>query len=488
VKGTEVYMQYNNFGELYIDLKELLIILLKKIWIIIACGILCALCAGIISKFIMIPTYTSSTKLYVINREDKETTTFSDLQTSTQLTMDYKILVLSRPVIDQVIQNLKLKIAQKQLISLIDVYNPANTRILQISVNNSDPLLAKQLADTVAEVSAERMVAIMEMEKANIVEPANLPVEPSGPNIRKNTLVAGLSGFVLSAFIILLIFIMNDSIKCTDDIERYLGISTLGSIPFETLKGNIKLPGKKKRRRNKGLQEGMDNFRDIQTERSDISFSSREAYKTLRTNIQFCGKEIKTICVTSCMPNEGKTVVSFRLASSLAEGGKKVLFIDADLRKSVIIGMLKIDSAIFGLSQYLSGMNSLEEVINKTKVDNLDIIFTGPIPPNPSELLGSDMFNELISEQRNKYDYIIIDTPPLGIVIDSANVAEACDGVLMVIESNNVSYKFVQQVLKQLVKSKCRVLGAVLNKIDMKQHGYYGNGYGKFYGNYKYQD
>jgi capsular exopolysaccharide synthesis family protein len=224
-------------------------------------------------------------------------------------------------------------------------------------------------------------------------------------------------------------------------------------------------------------------MQSINFEKMDpMDFRGHEAYNTLRTNVQFCGKDIKTICITSCTPNEGKSVVSFRLATSMAESGKKVLFIDADLRKSVLVGRLKMDKAVIGLSQYLSGMNTLEEVLYKTNIDNLDIIFTGPTPPNPSDLLGSQVFENLIKSQRELYDYIIIDTPPLGVVIDSANVSEFCDGAVLVIQTNTISYKFAQRVVKQLEKGKCRVLGAILNKVDISHNGYYGKHYGKYYG------
>ncbi len=216
----------------------------------------------------------------------------------------------------------------------------------------------------------------------------------------------------------------------------------------------------------------------------NYSFRSNEAYNTLRTNIQFCGKDIKAICITSCTPNEGKTVVSFSLAASMAEGGKKVLFIDADLRKSILIGRLKVDKAVSGLTHYLSGINELEEIIYQTNVENLDIIFTGPVPPNPSDLLGSEEFRKLIASGREVYDYIIIDTPPLGAVIDSANVAKFCDGVILVIQTNTISYKFAQRVIKQLEKGNCRILGAILNKVEFKHKGYYGKYHGNYYGNY----
>lgn len=215
-----------------------------------------------------------------------------------------------------------------------------------------------------------------------------------------------------------------------------------------------------------------------------LNFISNEAFNTLKTNIQFCGKNIKSICMTSCMSNEGKTEVSFRLAASLADSGKKVLFVDADLRKSVLIGRYRIDRAVLGLSQYLSGMNQLDEVLYQTNIDNLDIIFTGPIPPNPSELLGSQYFHEMIETLKPSYDYIIVDTPPLGIVIDSANVAKFCDGTILVVETHSIRYKLAQKVVKQLEKGNCRILGAVINKVNVKQDKHYGKYYGGYYGRY----
>jgi len=215
-----------------------------------------------------------------------------------------------------------------------------------------------------------------------------------------------------------------------------------------------------------------------------IDYNGSEAYKTLRTNIQFCGTDIRVIGLTSCIPNEGKSSVSINLAVALAQAGKKVIFVDADLRKSVIIGRYKITKAVKGLSHYLSGINKLEDITYKTTVDNLYMIFSGPIPPNPSELLGSRKFRTLIDVLKEKFDYIIIDTPPVGSVIDGAVVAKVCDGMIMVIEAEKISYKFAQKVKNQLDKTGCKILGAVLNKVDISEKSYYGKYYGKYYGNY----
>ena len=218
---------------------------------------------------------------------------------------------------------------------------------------------------------------------------------------------------------------------------------------------------------------------------TDLDFKTKEAYKTLRTNVQFCGDDVKVISITSCVPNEGKSMVAFNLAVSMSESGKKVLFIDGDLRKSVLIGRYKINKAIKGLTQYLSGVEQIENVIYKTNITNLDMVLSGPVPPNPAELLAGDNFTKLLEITKENYDYVIIDTPPIGQVIDPAIVAQQTDGVIFLISQANISYKYAQKQIEQLKRSGCRILGAVLNKVDPEgKGGYYGGYYGRYYGRY----
>lgn len=208
-------------------------------------------------------------------------------------------------------------------------------------------------------------------------------------------------------------------------------------------------------------------------------YVEEEAFKSLRTNIEFCGQDKKVIALTSSIPGEGKSSVTFNLAKSLAENDKKVVIIDADLRKSVLIGRYKVSGAKKGLTHYLSGQNSVDEVLCATNVKNLDMIFSGHSTPRPSELLGGDLFKKLIEEFRETYDYVIIDTPPLGSVIDAAVIAKIVDGAIIVIETGKISYKITQKVKEQLDKSGCEVLGAILNKMDLSHDKYYGKYYGR---------
>lgn len=217
------------------------------------------------------------------------------------------------------------------------------------------------------------------------------------------------------------------------------------------------------------------------------NYHYEEALKTLRTNIQFAGAEITSILVTSCYPNEGKSDIVSQLAKEMGKAGKKVLLLDADIRKSTFIQIFQIEGEIKGLSQYLSGQVAVRDILYTTNYENVDMIFAGPVAPNPSELLEGKLFAHLVERLSQRYDYILIDTPPMASVIDAAIVGGVCDGAILVIEDGMVGYRTAQKVKAQLEKSGSRVLGAVLNKVEMKKGKYYSyDKYGKYskYGRY----
>ena len=216
------------------------------------------------------------------------------------------------------------------------------------------------------------------------------------------------------------------------------------------------------------------------------NYFMREAFNTLRTNILFSGKDIKVIVITSCLAHEGKTTISFELARNLAESGKKVLLLDSDLRKSVMASRCTKERGIVGLSQVLSGQIAVDTAIYKTQIDTLDIIFAGPYPPNPTELVGSPAFKELLDEKRNDYDYLLIDAPPLGLVIDASVMASVCDGAVLVLNAGRIKYRMAQEVRNQLQRSGCKILGVVMNQVGRKNTTSYGGYYGKQYDNAYY--
>ena len=214
-------------------------------------------------------------------------------------------------------------------------------------------------------------------------------------------------------------------------------------------------------------------------------FRASEAMKTLRTNLVFSGASVRAIGITSFGPGAGKSTISLQVALSFAQTGKRVLLIDADMRKSVLPTRLRMKGKVEGLSHYLSGLANVSELLCETDVPNMYIMFAGTRVPNSAELLSSDNFARLIPALKEVFDYIIVDTAPLGLVIDCAVIAQHLDGVAMVVDATTNSYKLERRVKNQIIKAGGKVLGVILNQVDARDYaGYYG--YGKRYGGYYY--
>lgn len=211
---------------------------------------------------------------------------------------------------------------------------------------------------------------------------------------------------------------------------------------------------------------------------------TEEYYNSIRTNIQFSGVGIKTIVVTSVQPGEGKSTTSTNLAISFARAGFKTLLVDADTRNSVMSGVFKPNGKITGLSSYLSGNSSLKDAICRTNVENLAVIPSGQVPPNPTSLLQNANFNALIDSVREWYDYVIIDSPPIGLVIDAAIIAKRCDASIIVTEVGAIKRKFVIKAKEQMVQSGAMFLGIILNKVSSTLDSYGAYGHYGAYGNY----
>lgn len=205
-----------------------------------------------------------------------------------------------------------------------------------------------------------------------------------------------------------------------------------------------------------------------------LNIPVEEAYIMLRTNIQFCGfdKNIKTIAVTSTNPGEGKTTTAINMSIALARVGMKVLLVDGDMRTSGL-GKSLDTSNVAGLSNILIGRSVLKDVAEKTNVDNLYIIKSGVKPPNPAELLSSVNFNLFLKDASENYDIVIIDTPPLGSVIDAAVIASHTDGTVLVVKARGTNYRSVQRVKEQLEKANAKLLGVVLNRMKKRDYATY---------------
>ena len=453
--------ELENDDEIEIDLRELFLALKKKIVWILLTTIVFAGAAGLITKFAMTPVYSSSAQLYVMSKSGISQLT--DLTMGTQLTQDYMVIVKTRPVLEQVINDLKLDMDYKELSEKITVENPTDTRIMQITVSDNDPELAKNITQDLAEVTSKTVAEKMDVKSPTIIENAYKSEQPDSPSLKKNVAIGAILGFILMAAAIVIQYLMNDTILKEDDIEKYLGINTLAQLPL--VKGTSKRT-KKVRGRGSTMKKVTMNLPEVK------DYRLTEGLNQLKTNLAFCGKDIKVITITSSVPNEGKSSVAFDLSKTMAEGGKKILMVDADLRKSVLAAKYHIQGIDKGLSHYLTGQAEIEDIIYETETEGFYLSVAGPLSPDPTSLLDSDQFQKFIDKVREDYDYVIIDAPPLGVVIDAVIIGKYCDGAVLVIEQGVIKRKVVQDVIKQLKRGEVRILGAVLNKVDERIGAY----------------
>lgn len=218
--------------EIEIDLVELFGALLRHIWLILAAGIFGALVCFVLSYFVIAPTYESTTKIYILNKQNETSVTYSDVQLGTQLTKDYAELINSRFVLEEVIQSLGLDLTYEDLLDKIEVDTPTDTRIVAITVSDHDPVLAMNIANAVREAASEHIQNVMDIEAVNVVETANMPTEKAGPKVLIWTIVGALIMVCVICGIVIVRFLVDDTIKTSDDVEKYLGLSTLALIPI----------------------------------------------------------------------------------------------------------------------------------------------------------------------------------------------------------------------------------------------------------------
>lgn len=245
--------------EIEIDLREIFMYLYNHLYVLIVSALIGAMLFYLASNLLMTKQYVSSTRIYVLNQQDQQTVTYNDLQTGTQLTKDYAKLVTSQTVTAQVIADLDLQnkyedmreITPSDLAEMISVETLTDTRVIQISVIDVSPTRAQDIANAVRIAASQRIYEVMAIEAVNVVDTANLPEGPSSPNTMKNTAIGGAIGLVLAAGIYILIFLLDDTIKTPDDVEKYLGLSVLASIPYDEEADTVVLRKRMNKRKKK---------------------------------------------------------------------------------------------------------------------------------------------------------------------------------------------------------------------------------------------
>jgi non-specific protein-tyrosine kinase len=294
-----------------------------------------------------------------------------------------------------------------------------------------------------------------------VVEPAVAPVSPVSPRPLLNTLVAAVLGLLVAVGVAFGAEYLDDAIKDSDEVQEVAGLSTLGTIAG--------MKGEKAR-------SEIYRLASLLYPRS----SAAEAYRTLRTNIEFASVDapIRTLLVTSSIPGEGKTTTASNLAVVFAQGGRRVLLVDADLRKPGVHLVFDLPNARGLTTMLRSDESSLEAVAQATEQENLRILTTGPLPPNPAELLGSQRMHTILDRLTGAGDLVIFDSPPLQAVTDSAVLSSFVDGTLFVIDARRSHRAAVRQGREALAKAGATVLGAVLNRLPARARSDYADYYG----------
>ena len=441
-------------------------VLRGRLWMIIACPVIAAITAGIVS-FLLPPVYEAHVSLYVRPVQPIATNDPTLAGASIdQILRTYADWMTQRPVLDAVDKQMDLGLSYEDLVKKVKVTPQANTFLLDVAVQDNNPTQARDIAnllvsDFITIVGSTQPNAQARSTADNLIEtsPAVIPDKPVFPNKTLNVSIAFAAGLLLAIGLAFLLDYLDQSIKGDDDLIQKVGLIPIGHIAYAPT-------AKTKRSELVAL---------------DADSPSAEAYKALRTGLVFStiDDERKTVVITSAEAGEGKSRTAANLAIALAQAGHKTLLVDADFRRPSqhrLFGRVRN----VGLSNlFLRDMSESDAVTAVDAVPNLWLLPSGPTPPNPSELLGSTRMQEVATMFRGQFDYVILDTPPVNAVTDAAILAASDSSTLLVVEQGRTTLPALKHAKLMLDRVNAHTIGAVMNKVKTSGAGYY---YG--YGNY----
>lgn len=428
--------------------KKLVIATILVIFIVLGC---------IYSYHYVVPKYKATSSLLLIPNSASEGKVIvsSDLTVNADLTVNsglietYRSIGENSKVIKQVINNLGLDMTEEELLKDMRITVMKDTYVIQVEVTNTNPQIAMEIAKEFDEVFLKEIGEIYHLNNVGIVDEAQLPEEPYNINHIKDMVLFMVAGTGVAFAAIMIFYVFDNTIKSEEEIEKYVHLKSLGSIPLN-----------------------QDKTQEIVSRQKAKSYVT-ECINTIRTNILYMNsaKNAQTILITSCTPREGKSWVSANIATAFAETDKKVLLIDGDMRKGRAHKIFKVSNNE-GLSNYLYAMtgNSKKDIklgkeyIQETQIPNLHILTNGAIPPNPSELLESGKMKDLLSDLKKVYDIIIVDAPPCKLVTDSIILSTIVDSTILVANSEKTKMKDFNEVKRAIQMVDGEIIGAILNK------------------------
>ena len=477
-----------------VDLPRLVRAIWSRAWVVALASILCMVLVFLLTFFFVTPKYEASAMFYVNNSafnvgEATLSLSSSDISASKSLVDTYIVILDTWETQKDVIDYAGVDMTCGQFMSMVSSSSVNDTEVFRVTITSEDPEEAEKLANAVAYILPKRIDSIVEGTSAQIVSSARTPSKPSSPNYITNSLVGFILGFVLSVGFIALREWLDITIRTEGDAIQCSSLPLLAKVPDMEARSKSGYYGygksKKKKPATSDKKAGLVG--------DGISFAASEAYKMLRTKIEFSFTDdnpCPVIGVSSAMAGEGKSLTAANLAYSLAQLEKKVLLIDCDMRRPSLAEKLSIQKHP-GLSNYLIGKASLEKVTQTVgsglMETTLRVITAGRNPPNPMELLRSEKMARTVAKLRETYDFIVLDLPPVGEVSDALAVAKMADGVILVACQDYGTRIALKNAVNQFEFIGTKLLGVVLNRASDRKNKYgYRNYYKRYYKNYGY--
>ena len=456
-----------------IDLIKLLKYYLKSWWLILLCA---AIGFGYMywsTSRNQVDTYTASGTMYVYNGNPNLVnygyTSTSDLNSAVKLLDTYMVVVKSNKVLDVVAERLSKDypgITPSYIGATLSMASVSDTGVVRVSCRTNEPQKSADICNAVLDVAPSEIIRVVSAGSIEIIDYATAPTSPNRYSYRTKYLTGALAGAVAACGILLILFLLDSKVRDTKELKEKYTLPVLSSL----------------RRVAGDDNEDRSAFRLNENAPMD----QVEEYAKLRMNLLYVlvGKEKHSVVVTSAVSGEGKSTIAANLAISIALSGKRVLLVDADLRRACQNRIFKYSSKSTGLSDVLAGLREWKTVVQATDYKTLDVMPAGKTPPNPTELLGSYTMRELISQFENAYDMVILDVPPINIVADALALSSEVAGGLFVVRQGFSDHREIRKALNQAEMAGLNLLGFVFYGERPEQGGYYGYYKYKYYSKY----
>lgn len=468
------------------SIKDIISLLLGKLWLLIIVTIIGGAAAFCYSKFVMPLKYSSHISMYVqsytgitenANQQNNISNSKQLVNTYMEVLKDDAVMnavgdkLLTQFDTDTLNKNFGMsdgKIAPASIRNCLSISSVTDTSAVKIVSTTKNAEVAAALCNDLTEVAPSYVEEAVGVGSINTIDRAKVYNSPVAPNMKKNAVLGAMAALMLTCMIIFLIDFFDNTVKDTD---------TVADKFKKPIIGEIAAFGVDKKKKD------SDEDEHVKLTDKSVPFNVVESYKSIRTNISFALSTVdkKIFAVSSANPREGKSTTSSNIAIALAQGGNKILLIDADMRKAVQHKVFGLKNKK-GLSSAISKMCSLEECIHKNVMENLDVMTAGPVPPNPSELLASDNMGAILEKLSEEYSMILIDTPPVNVVTDAMELAKYVSGIVVVLRYGVTTNEDAEDAIKKIEFAKMNMLGFIMNDIKMKKSGYYSSKYkGKYY-------